>query len=77
MPVRVLIFGSLAEATGTHRLEVDGVADLRALRTRLEERFPSLAGRPHRVALNQAFAHGDESVADGDEVALLPPFAGG
>ena len=30
-----------------------------------------------RVAINQAFAEADTSLADGDELAFLPPISGG
>jgi molybdopterin synthase sulfur carrier subunit len=30
-----------------------------------------------RAAVNQAMAHGDTPVADGDEVAFFPPVTGG
>ncbi len=41
---------------------------------------PVAAGAlPHglRVAINQAFAEADTSLADGDELAFLPPISGG
>ena len=33
--------------------------------------------RPVRAAVNQAMAHGDSQIADGDEVAFFPPVTGG
>ena len=30
-----------------------------------------------RIALNEAFASGDEALAEGDVIALIPPVAGG
>jgi molybdopterin converting factor small subunit len=42
-------------------------------------RFPSLA--PHRsslrIAVNGSYAFASDPVAGGDEVALIPPVAGG
>jgi molybdopterin converting factor small subunit len=41
--------------------------------------LPPLAGLPTEalVAVNQAFAGPDTPLADGDEVALMPPVSGG
>jgi molybdopterin converting factor small subunit len=41
--------------------------------------WPGDAGLPDgvRVAINQAFAAADTPLADGDELAFLPPISGG
>jgi molybdopterin synthase catalytic subunit len=75
------LFGRYAEALGlaTAELELPAHATagdaVVALRSRLER--PDLL--PHRplVAINQHHALPDSPLADGDEVALLPPLAGG
>jgi molybdopterin synthase catalytic subunit len=80
MKVRVRLFASLREAAGSEWLEVDlpagaSVGDLLA----------RLAGRPglERAASRALVARGLEYVgagaplAEGDEVALLPPLSGG
>ena len=78
--MRILLFAGLAEAAGRRELDVDvapaglTVAELEA---RLRRDWPALAGRSFRVAVNQGYARGDERLADGDEVALIPPVAGG
>lgn len=77
---RVLTFASYAEVLGGTSLEVDlpdvaTVADvIRALRA-----LPggaSLPGLP-LVAVNRRLAEPGTSVRPGDELALLPPLAGG
>jgi molybdopterin converting factor small subunit len=77
MALRVLFFGALQDCTGTHALLHEPAADVVALRRRLEERYPCLAGQSYRFAVNAEMAAGAAALADGDEVALLPPFAGG
>ena len=79
MAVRLLVFGALTEVTGTSsfEFEVEAPCAIDGLRARLTARWPGLADRPFRMAVNHEFASDEVAVADGDEVALLPPFAGG
>ncbi|MGQ0764944.1 MAG: MoaD/ThiS family protein [Gemmatimonadota bacterium] len=80
MTVRVLLFASYADAFGTDSVEVvvpedAKVADvLQAVRASApSDRLP-----PHpMMAVNAEYAELEQSVADGDEVAIIPPVAGG
>lgn len=80
MSVTVLLFASYADALGSPSLSVDvpaqaTVADvLAAVRQR-----PGAAALPIRplVAVNQRYATHGTPVTSGDEVALIPPVAGG
>jgi len=80
MRVRTLFFATYRELAGVEELEIElpagsTAADLVAsLRTRDELR--RLPARPV-VAVNQTNASLSTSLATGDEVALLPPVAGG
>jgi molybdopterin converting factor subunit 1 len=79
--VHLLLFAAYAELAGVDQLELQveapaSVADvLRAFRQRLDlaDRLPP---RP-LVAVNQTHARSDTAVHQGDEVAILPPMAGG
>jgi molybdopterin converting factor small subunit len=80
MTVPVLLFASYADAFGTRRLDVPvtlpcAVAEIVAAARRLPggDRLPA---KP-LVAVNQAFADHDRVVQADDEVALIPPVAGG
>lgn len=80
-PVTILLFASFAEATGRPRIPAelpDGatVADAWA---HAQQLAPGLArwARPPLVAKNREYAKIDEPLAAGDEVAFLPPIAGG
>lgn len=81
MRVRLRLFGALREAVGSKELELSLAAGARVadLRTHLLGQFPGL--RPLdarvRIAVNRELAEGDALLAEGDEVALLPPVAGG
>lgn len=78
--VTVQLFASYAESFGGPTLEIpveygSTVADLLA-RLRL---LPGASILPHspRVAVNRKFAAFDQVVDPQDEVALIPPVAGG
>ncbi len=78
MKINVLFFGNLKEITQVHQLEVGLVQTLSALQEYLNDRFPELREQPYKLALNQALVHVEnKKLNDGDEVALLPPYAGG
>jgi molybdopterin synthase catalytic subunit/molybdopterin converting factor small subunit len=81
MRIRLLAFASASDALGTGELDLDlpeaaRVADLRAW---LDARYPSLAPLWPRlaVAVDGAIAKPDHPLAEGAEVALLPPVSGG
>jgi molybdopterin synthase sulfur carrier subunit len=77
MEVRVLFFGVLAEVTGTnfkHYREVKTISDLRL---RIQDEFPEIVHYNYRISLNNEIINDDPILSDGDEIALMPPFAGG
>ena len=49
--------------------------------TTLDAQYPKIGELIHQkrvlISVNQDIAHGETEIRDGDEVALLPPFAGG
>jgi len=71
-------FGRDAEALTVPAGDASVAAVLAALRARGGPFAAELAtGRAVRVAVNHALVGTDAVVADGDEVALLPPVTGG
>jgi sulfur-carrier protein len=81
MRINLLLFALYRDLTGVGELTVavtDGSsagAALRELRLR-DHRFGVLPERPV-VAVNREYADLDVVLSDGDELALLPPVAGG
>lgn len=76
--VSVLFFASYRDRVGEERREVTmppgaTVADLIG---RLREDGLELPERPS-VAVNRSYAEGTRTLDEGDEVALIPPVAGG
>ena len=80
MTVRVLLFASYADALGASELTLDVPADAR-VRDILSRVKALASGRriPDRplVAINQRYARDDQPVSASDEVAIIPPVAGG
>jgi molybdopterin synthase sulfur carrier subunit len=82
MTIRILYFAAVRDLVGLDeealslQEDVRTIADLAAL---LARHHPVLAGRLSavRFARNETFARSDELLSDGDEIALIPPVAGG
>ena len=79
--IRVRLFAIQRELAGTREvaLELPDGADVDAAWVTLVDRFPVLApGRPSmRFARNGDYADPATTLADGDEVAMIPPVSGG
>ena len=79
--LRVLLFGGVAEVmkSATLVIPLDGTLSARQVLERVCEVHPALA--PYRssvrLAVNSTYADWDEPVRANDEVAMIPPVAGG
>ncbi len=80
MPLRVLLFASYADALGASEIDVpippgatvrDVVAAVRSRGG--ADRLPAAP----LVAVNQRYARAETPVSEHDEVAIIPPVAGG
>jgi molybdopterin synthase catalytic subunit len=72
--VTVRLFAGLRERAGWSRREIEGVAQIGDVWTALD-----LGDEPPGLlyALNKSYVERDRKLADGDEVALIPPVSGG
>ncbi len=74
MRVKVRLFAGLRERAGAAERELEGV-------TRVSEVWPALGlgDEPDGLlyAVNRRYAEREQELADGDEVALIPPVSGG
>lgn len=77
MEIKVLFFGVLAEVTGTRCKHYPAVGTMKDLTLRITDDFPEIVHYNFRIALNNEIIVGEPSLRSGDEVAFLPPFAGG
>jgi len=77
MEVNVLFFGVLAEVAGTSRKHYLAIRSFDDLKHRLTDDFPEIVHYNFRFAVNSEITNENASLKDGDEIACLPPFAGG
>ena len=81
MTVKVLFFGLLKDVTGRSedRLDLADESHLDSVFSHYAEKFPKLGemARSIVMARNHEFADPSSPVADGDEIAFLPPVSGG
>jgi molybdopterin synthase catalytic subunit len=81
MRLRLLYFAVVREKLGRDEesLELPAGAHVRDAVAALAERHASIAAMrtKFRVAVNEEFVDDEHALADGDELALIPPVAGG
>lgn len=81
MTIRIRFFAILRDKAGCGSAEIDlppgsSVADAVSA---LQQRFPAVAPYIGRCAfaVNQSYVPADTPLADGDELAIIPPVSGG
>jgi MoaE-MoaD fusion protein len=82
--ITIKLFGllkTLANNQPELTVPLNGGKTVKDLVAVLDAKYPQIGEMIHKkrvlVSVNQEIAHEDAAVKDGDEVALLPPFAGG
>lgn len=74
--MNVLLFGAIAELAQADRIEVQA-GSTRELKDTLVRRIPGLDRMSYALAVDRVIVHDDRPLTGGEEIALLPPFAGG
>ena len=79
MKVRVLFFGATADATSAREIEFNAETNEKASEVfrRIVAAFPALEKHKLLFALNQEYAGGEETVKNGDELAVFTAVSGG
>ena len=77
MKINVLLFGILADAVKQSVIEMENIHDTDSLRENIKEMNATFRDVKFVIAVNKKIVAGNQPVNENDEVALLPPFAGG
>lgn len=79
MQIKLLYFAQISEKTGVSNeiLEVADDSTSDVLLEILYTKYPALKGMTFKLAVDQNLINSSVKLKTGDEVALLPPFAGG
>ena len=79
MKLNLLFFGALTDITLTTGLilNVTGIQTVEELDVFVCRKYPLLIEKQYKIALNQKLAAPQDLLKDCDELAFLPPFAGG
>ncbi len=75
--IRVLYFGITGDISGKPEEFFSEITNVADLKSELFTNYPKLKEQPFKISVNQVFANDSFRLREGDEIALLPPFAGG
>lgn len=78
--VELLCFGIVAELLefSTNYIELPEGSTVKTTKNKLLSEFPKLQSFPNfSIAINEQYAQDEDLIHNGDQVALIPPVAGG
>ncbi|MBK9760031.1 MAG: MoaD/ThiS family protein [Flavobacteriales bacterium] len=74
--MKVLLFGIIAEKANAGELELEAES-VSSLKHALEQQIKGLRELSYALAVDRVIVHNDQQLTGSEEIALLPPFAGG
>lgn len=80
MTLSIKYFGMIAETIGKQEEKVEIFSQQISVALLVElllKKYPDLNLKSFKIAVNQSIAENDTLINENDEIALLPPFAGG
>ncbi|MBN1251815.1 MAG: MoaD/ThiS family protein [Bacteroidales bacterium] len=77
MKINVLFFGILTDISKQSKIELSGIENISSLKSYLWNTYPEIKNMDFRIAVNKEIINDSTVFKNGDEIALLPPFAGG
>jgi len=79
MKMKILLFGILADKAGKPEIEIktDNEFDRDSLLIKINKKYPEFGKTNYAIAVNKKIITSNHSIKETDEIALLPPFAGG
>jgi sulfur-carrier protein len=77
MEIKVLFFGVLAEVAQAGFKHYRDITSFNDLKYRIRDEFPEMVHYNYRIAVNNEIINEEPELKNLDEVAFMPPFAGG
>jgi len=77
MKVKVLFFGILSEIVGKPYLIYENVNNITDLQEKIFSEYPNIRNIKLLISVNKSLVKSNITLNENDEIALLPPFAGG
>lgn len=80
MTITIKYFGLIADITNKKEELLsfeNSPVSVESIRLQLEAKYTELQNTTYSIAINQNISTAPDLVNDNDEIALLPPFAGG
>ena len=75
--MKVKLFGMLAEKAQADEIEISDVSTKEQLFQKVNKKYPSFEGLNFKISINKTISPGNKNISPDDEIALLPPYAGG
>lgn len=75
--MEIILFGQLAEITGSSRIQIDPQLDTDRLVECINKQYPAMGVIRYQVALDKKIVSSNSPIGAGATIALLPPFSGG
>ncbi len=78
MNIEVAYFGMLTDETGRSSENIQTpFSSVQELNELIQSKYEGLKKLSYRIAINDSFVQNQDSFQEGDQIAFLPPFAGG
>ena len=77
MEIKVLFFGVLSEVAGAANKHYSEVKSFGHLKMKIKNDYPEFVHYNYLISINNEFINNYPVLKEDDEVALMPPFAGG
>ncbi len=77
MKIKLLTFGVINEIVENKQISNEQIKSTDDLLIILENKYPEIKNLNYKISVNRKLINGNTILNDNDEVAVLPPFAGG
>ena len=77
MNIKLLTFGIIKEIINNDSLDFEAIKTTDDLTRFIENKYPKIKDLSYQISVNQELISSNTALNNGDEVAVLPPFAGG